>query len=276
MARQTTAGNASVAPTLACTASIVGVWSLGTTETGLVESRGRVSHVSNPVRGAEDLLRAIVPGARPLLVRDQLLDDECVWWLRAVHEGLVTFRECPEDCFRYRKWGVAGPDHFDTPHGAPRHMFSSPGADIPALNREYVPHIAAWARAVFDFGFDASLSRFSFYRRYTRDLISKKLGGSYETDVEIYDPGGVLHLQIEAKKDAPQVARICRQLDAAGSLAALPSGSAKELEYVMDLAPRFLWIVGPGTVDPAPHIYSVVVSGLDAQFRKVSTIPPAQ
>lgn len=265
----------SAAALLACKASRVAVWGLVTTHAGWSSRGGCVSHVSEQVRLAEDLLRAIVPGSRPLLVRDRLLDDECAWWLRAVHEGLVTFRECPEDCFRYRKWSVPGPDHFDTPHGAPRHMFSSPGADVPALNREYVPHIAAWARAVFDFGFDVSHSRFSFYRRYTRDLISKKQGGSYETDVEIYDSAGALHLQIEAKKDAPQVARICRQLDAAGSLAELPPGSAKELEYVMDLAPRFLWIVGPGTVDPAPHIYSVVVSGLDAQFRKVSTIPPA-
>ena len=37
---------------------------------------------------------------------------------------------------------------------------------------------------------------------------------------------------------------------APGRLAELPMGTVKEIEYVLDLAPRFLWVVGPGSVDP--------------------------
>jgi len=31
---------------------------------------------------------------------------------------------------------------------------------------------------------------------------------------------------------------------------------------VLDIAPRFLWVVGPGSVDPATHIFRVTVDGL--------------
>ena len=40
----------------------------------------------------------------------------------------------------------------------------------------------------------------------------------------------------------------------AGSLAELPTGTVKEIEYVLDLTPRFLWVLGPSSVDPATHM----------------------
>lgn len=43
--------------------------------------------------------------------------DECEWFIRGVREEVVTFRDCPADCFRFKKHGVAGPDRFGTPSG---------------------------------------------------------------------------------------------------------------------------------------------------------------
>ncbi len=65
-----------------------------------------------------------------------------------------------------------------------------------------------------------------------------------------------------------ELAALVRRLDAAQTLGALPPGSLKELEYVFDLAPRFLWVVGRGSVNPAPYVYAVEVHGPDACFRR--------
>ena len=59
----------------------------------------------------------------------------------------------------------------------------------------------------------------------------------------------------------------------AGSLTDLPVGTVKEIEYVLDLAPRFLWVVGPGSVDPATHMFKVTVDGLNARFDPVGGFP---
>lgn len=169
--------------------------------------------------------------------------------------------------------GVSGPDHFDTSTGAPRHLFSSPRAGEPSLNREYIPHIAAYARAILDLCYDSARSSFSRYRKYGRDLLSKRSGGSYETDAEFYDSEGGIHLHVEAKKDARQVGVIADQLDRATGLHDLPLGTVKEIEYVLDLSPRYLWVVGPGSIDPARHVFRVTVDGLNAAFERVERFP---
>ena len=52
----------------------------------------------------------------------------------------------------FKKWDATDPDHFDTPSGRPRHLFSKPIGPQAWLNREYVPHIAAYAKAVIGHG----------------------------------------------------------------------------------------------------------------------------
>ena len=236
----------------------------------------RLTHlVTEWISSAQCLLQSLVPHQAPLVIRDALAADECRWLLVAVERGLVTFTDCPPGCPRLAKRGASGPDHFVTPTGAARHMFSGPDKAQPDLNREYVPHIGAWARAVYDFGYEPTSTRFSFYRAYSRDLLTKKRGGSYETDVECYDADQRLVLQIEAKKDQRQVDVLAAQMHRAGYLGALPPGSAKEIEYVLDLEPRYLWIVGPGSVDPATHVFAVRVEGLDAAFRELTDVPAA-
>ena len=149
-------------------------------------------------------------------------------------------------------WGATGPDHFNTPSGKPRHLFSKPIGPEAWLNREYVPHIAAYARAVIERGYSIEHSSFSQYRKFTHDLISRRAGQNYETDAEFYDADSQILLQIEAKASAQQTDKLARELALAGSLAELPTGTVKEIEYVLDLAPRFLWVVGPGSVDLQP------------------------
>jgi hypothetical protein len=228
------------------------------------------------IRYAADLIASLAPGAMPVTFRVPLAEDESRWFIRAVEVGLVTFRECPPDCFRLKKWAVAGPDHFDTPVGKHRHLYSTPAGDQAWLNREYVPHIAAYARAVEDYQYSASGASFSRYRRYTRDLITKKAGGSYETDVEFSDLTGAISLQVEAKRDPAEIERMAHALDHAADSSELPVRIVKEIEYVMDLAPRVLWLVAPGTVDPARHVFRVEVSGRQARFSRIPDDTPGE
>jgi hypothetical protein len=98
---------------------------------------------TDPVHRATQLISLLAPGGAPVLIRIPLAEDESRWFVRAVEESIMTFSDCPRDCFRFRRWGVSGPDHFVTPAGRPRHLFSKPIGPEAWLNREYVPHIAA-------------------------------------------------------------------------------------------------------------------------------------
>ena len=228
---------------------------------------------SDPVREATAVIEGLAPGRFPVPIRTPLVEDECRWFLQAIDQRVVEFKDCPDDCFRFKKWGVAGPDHFETPHGKPRHLFSKPIGPEAWLNREYVPHLAAYAFAIIEHDYDQTLSSFSYYRTFGRDLITKRKGGGFETDVEFYDADGSIHLQIEAKAGARQTEALARAIEEHGGLLELPTAAAKEIEYVLELAPAHLWIVGPGSVDPARHVYEVVVSGVNATFTAVDGLP---
>jgi hypothetical protein len=229
--------------------------------------------MDNPLLAATQLIESLAPGGRPVPIRTPLDQDECAWFLRAVAAGIISFRECPPDCFRRRKWGETGPDHFDTPAGKPRHLFSKPIGDTAWLNREYIPHIAAYALAIEHYGYSKIHSSFSLYRAFSRDLISKKRGQSYETDAEFYNHSGGIHLQIEAKASATQTARLAREIEEHSQLTDLPQAAAKEVEYVLDLSPSYLWIMGPGSIDPPRHVYAVTVNGTNAVFTPLGDLP---
>lgn len=152
-------------------------------------------------------------------------------------------------------------------------MFSKPGDELAWLNREYVPHLGAYGYAILAVGYDASRSSFSLYRKFSRDLITKREGQSYETDAEFYGADGSVHLQIEAKASTPQTERLAESIRLHGELNELPVSAVKEIEYVLDLKPRFLWVVGPDTVDPPRHVYAVEVMGNNAKFSPVPGLP---
>lgn len=212
------------------------------------------------------LVQSLSPGALPVTWRDPLHDDEARWFMAAVAEGVVQFQDCPDDCPRRRKWGAVGPDHFMTPTGAARHLFSYPTHHTARLSREYVPHIAAYGRAILELGFGSAQRSFSRYRNYQRDLVHRRAGRSYETDAEFYNSDGTIALQIEAKKSPREVAGLVAAIESAHRLSELAPKACKEVEYVLDLSPEQLWVVGPGSIDPALHIFDVHVDGLDATF----------
>ncbi|GAA3019827.1 hypothetical protein [Streptosporangium longisporum] len=229
--------------------------------------------MENPLLAATQLIESLAPGGRPAPIRTPLDHDECTWFLGAVTAGIINFGGCPPGCFRLKKRGETGPDHFDTPAGKPRHLFSKPTGDTAWLNREYIPHIAAYALAIEHYGYSKIHSSFSLYRSFSRDLISKKQGQSYETDAEFYSHSGDIHLKMEAKASAMQTARLVREIEEHGQLTALPQAAAKEVEYVLGLSPAYLWIVGPGSIDPPRHVYAVTVNGTNAAFTPLNDLP---
>jgi hypothetical protein len=214
------------------------------------------------------------PGPGPLAIRPPLTEPECRWFLRAVDAGIVGFRACAGDCGRNKEPTRARIDEFVTIDGGLRHLLAFSGND-PGLSREYIPHIAAYAYAILGAGYDVKRSAFSKYRSFQRDVITRRRGTWYETDGEFYDSAERIWLHLEAKRDDAKVERIARQLDARGDLRALPTGVAKEVEYVLDLAPRYLWLVGPGSIDPPLHVWAVSVEGETATFDRVEGLPPA-
>src|SRR5437867_11900302 len=99
-----------------------------------------------PCDGTLKALAALCPGQRPFTLRTPLETDECRWFDAAIEQGLVVFRECDPACSRLKQRGASGPDEFVTTAAVPRHLFASPEAPEPALNREYITDIAAYAR----------------------------------------------------------------------------------------------------------------------------------
>jgi hypothetical protein len=122
-------------------------------------------------------------------------------------------------------------------------------------------------------GYNQACSSFSLYRQFMRDLIHKKKGDSYETDAEFYDGNGGIWLHVEVKKSEEGISAVATSIEACGSLQDLPDKFAKELEYVLDVSPRYLWLVGPGSIDPPAYVYQVKVSGLSASLRKMDRLP---
>lgn len=221
------------------------------------------------------ILTRLVPGGRPFPpLRVKLVADECRWFLAGFRAELVRFRTCREDCPRLRRWSASGPDEFPNPRGALRHLFSSPHQAQPTFNREYLPHIAAYARAIIEKGYDRGRADFSQHFAFGRDLITKKKGVPYEIDALFYTPGGEPYLHVEVKADAREVERIARGIDQLHELSEMPNSVAKEIEYVLELKPAYLWLVGPGTVDPEAHVWRVWVNGLRARFERLRTLPP--
>ena len=230
----------------------------------------------NGVQCTQDYLSRIVPRKERLVIRDPFYEDECRWFNAAVVNKIIDVRECVPKCSRRMRWKESGKDEFVVTKGESgiRHLFSLSKPPNPiTFNRECLPHIAAYARLILEFGYNQDFSSFSFYRKYSKDLLFKKKGGWYETDAEFYDVEGNLYLHVEVKKTITETEKLVRGLERTSKLTDLSKNHAKELEYVLDLEPKYLWIVGPNSVDPEKYVYSVSVVDLDARFEPLKNLP---
>ena len=71
-----------------------------------------------------------------------------------------------------------------------------------------------------------------------------------------------------------QTEALASAIERHGALKDLPIDAAKEVEYVLDLAPKYLWVVGPGSLDPAAHVYEVkLTSPTNVTFTPRSGLP---
>lgn len=224
------------------------------------------------------LLNALVSDGSPLRPLTVPLEaDESEWFVRGWQAGLYPVGECPTVGLE----GVCVPgrhDHFHTTSGRHRHLLTRWTEGGWGLSREYVTHLGAFARAVLDFGYPQEGSLLSHYGRYHRDLIlTRRAGGSYEIDAAFPSGGGDrTRLLIEAKAQPREVARWAAAIDGGASPADLVEIGFKEVEYVLELRPQVLWLVGPGSVDPATHVWEVTVDGVEATFDSLSDVRPAQ
>jgi hypothetical protein len=202
-------------------------------------------------------------------------DDERRWFQAGVEQGVFQFKTCIQSCPRLKEWKFSGSDEFITPSGGTRHLFNfqrNP-ENTCFLGREYIPHIAAVSRLIIEKNCDRTRYSFSSYQSFGRDLYSKKLGGSYETDAEFYDASNSLFLHLEAKKSRDDTEALARDIGSDTEFGAMKERHRKELEYVLDLVPRYLWLVGPGLIDPEEFVYEVQVDGLNATFTRIEKLP---
>lgn len=222
---------------------------------------------------AAALLAGLVPDDLPLReLKVALCDDESRWFVLGWEAGLYPVGSCP-------LVGLAGVclpgrrDHFSTTAGKHRHLLTRWSEGGWGASREYVTHLGAFARAVLHYGYPQAGSQLSHYGHYRRDLIERHRGGSYEIDAAFPGADGQPSVLIEAKAEPRAVARWASAIDAGATTSDLVGLGFKEVEYVLELEPGYLWLVGPGTVDPARHVWAVAVDGVNAEFQAVDDLP---
>ena len=111
--------------------------------------------MTDEMRAAESLVRALAPSGHEVPIPEPLALDESRWLIIAVEKGLLEFTRCTDACARTSAaCSRSACDHFETGSDDPHHLFAHIGRDRVALHREYVPAIAAYARAVLDLGYD--------------------------------------------------------------------------------------------------------------------------
>jgi hypothetical protein len=218
-----------------------------------------------------NFLQSIAPRGAPVALAPALLPDEAHWFRQSIESEVLRVGACRDDCPRRRRWKETTRDEFLTPARQHRHLFSL-AASTPRLNREYIPHLAAVGRAILYFGFPPNRFSLSLHRTFQRDCVVKKRGQSYETDAEFYAADGAVVLHLEAKKTNAEITRIATALDRCKTLGQLPSSCAKELDYVLDISPQYLWLVAPGFVDPERYVYAVRVSDTKLQCQRLASL----
>jgi hypothetical protein len=228
--------------------------------------------MTDEMRAAESLVRHLAPSGLPVPILEPLALDESEWFLTAVEKGLIEFTNCNGSCTRTARGRPRTRDHFETGGGEPEHLFTVDGHSA-ALRRDYIPCVAAYARAVLDLGYDDIGATLFGQRATGRRLVNPFTTTTVRTGAEFPAADGSVHLQIEAKRERQLTRRLATAIDASGRLSALPRDFAREIEHIVPVGPRYLWLVGPNTIDPACHVFRVRVDGDDATFHRIDTVP---
>jgi hypothetical protein len=238
----------------------------------------------NDIEWVYNYLNSLLPDGLGFNVNDQFFEDECHWFRSAISHRIIEVSECGIHCplYKRRKKRLLDKpipkDNFVVAKGLvrkPRHLFevaNNPNNHI-TFAREYLPHIAAYSRLIIEFGYNQNLSAFSIYKRFSKDLIFKKKGKSYEIDAEFYDKDRNTYLHVEVKRNPAMTKSLVDGINVKGTLNALNKKHSKEFEYILDINPKYLWIVGPGSIDPSKYVYEVRVKKLNAEFKLIDSLP---
>lgn len=212
---------------------------------------------SQDIGWLSDYLNSLLLKKMPFKIDPAFTPGESYWFRKAIENGLLRVTECTQECTRHKThWSVVK-DHFTMSKGImkkPRHLMSVDKKGNITLNREYIPHIAAYARLILEKGFDQERSAFSGYH------------GSNEIDGEFIDQDGNLFLLLEVKKDTPKTNKLIKELTS-GFLEDIQNTNKKESKYILDFAPQYLWIVGPETVDMNEGVFYIEKKKIGKIFK---------
>jgi hypothetical protein len=229
--------------------------------------------MTDEMRAVESLVRALAPSGHDVPIPEPLAIDESRWFMLAVDKGLIEFSRCDRSCARSERGETGARDHFRTGSDDPHHLFAHVGAHRVALQRDYIPAIAAYARAVFDFGYDSERGVLLGRRPVRRRLVSRLDPADGRVFGELRDADGVVQLRIEAKGERQLTRRLAAALDAADTVAGLRPDIFRELPNAIEAEPRFLWLVGPNTIDPALHVFRFDTGGVQTRLARVDAVP---
>lgn len=234
------------------------------------------------MRAAESLVRALAPKGCAVPISEPFALDESRWLLRAADKGLIEFSQCTGSCSPSVSRPSASGDHFEADDGEPHHLFTETDERHATLHREYVPAIAAYARAVLDLGYEAEACRLLTSHEPTRRLHRRRrpIRPRDQSDptratsyVELCRPDGSVHLLVLAVGNRRATRRLATALDVTPTLALLAAPHSSEADRIMSSAPSFVWLVGPSTIEPESHVFRVQGTGTDTGVSRVRSVP---
>ncbi len=228
--------------------------------------------MTDEICAAETLVGTLAPSGCHVPIPEPLAVDESRWFVLAVEKGVIEFSRCGRSCARGEDAGSAV-DHFETGTDDPHHLFSRIDARTATLQRDFIPAIAAYTRAVLDLGYDPEHSVLLPRQPVPRRRVRRASAGEVRASCEFRDAAGALQLQIEAKGDRQLTRRVAAALDACDTSAGLRPDVAREVRDAIEAAPRFLWLVGPNTIEPATHVFRLLTRGDQTRFARVDAVP---
>ena len=248
--------------------------------------------MTDEMRAAESLVRALAPSGHEVPIPEPLALDESRWLIIAVEKGLLEFTRCTDACAPSRRAHTAACDHFETGSDDPHHLFAHigraashctantsrrlrPTPEPYSTSGTSPPEACCWSTIY------PSSAGEPVHRRQCPPYIPHKSRYGFR-DTEFHDtgfrrvprPDSSVQLQIVATGDRQATRRIATALDAvrqprSDSDQRLPARS----RAAAMVKPRFLWLVGPNTVEPAGHVFRVARRGDSATFARCAAVP---